>query len=206
MDTVRAVFVWIPMPDDLAAALCAHLGCGLGDPVRTLAQVDEEDIMTARRDLKVGERPLNAVEKGKVVASWRAARLAAKVDKPAGEVEKEKAEAAEAAKTKLALLKEQVEVQKKSIANTVGQVSLAETLDQTLTGTIPMLPNSDIVAAHKVYEDVTEGECPKDERPSDAQLTAVIFVLRTMDNNPFADLAIFGPFTYDFKGRWRWRG
>ena len=105
MDTVRAVFVWIPVPDDLAAALCAHLGCGLGDPVRTLAQVDEEDIMAARRDLKVGERPLNAVEKGKVVASWKTARLAAKVDKPAGEVEKEKAEAAEAVKTKLALLK-----------------------------------------------------------------------------------------------------
>ena len=164
MDTVRAVFVWVPVADNLAAAMCAHLGCAEGDPVRTLANTHEADVMAARSEIRVGERLLNAVEKGKVVASWKTARLAAKLDKPAGQVEKEKTEAAETAKTKVALLKEQLEVRKKSIANAVGQVSLAETLDQTLTGTIPMLPNAEIVAAHKVYEEVTEGECPEDER------------------------------------------
>ena len=81
---MQAVFAWVPLADDLAGAVCAHLGCALGDPVRTLAQVDEEDVLAARGVIRVGERPLNAVEKGKVVASWKTARLAAKLDKPAG--------------------------------------------------------------------------------------------------------------------------
>ena len=56
-----------------------------------------------------------------------------------------------------------------------------------------MLPNADIAKAHAEYEAVTEGECPKEERPSDAQIAAVFFVLST-DNHPSADLAVFGPF------------
>ena len=192
MDTIAKVFAWVPVSEELAGVLCTHLGRVPGDPVRTLANVDEDDIQEAKK-LKIGERPLTAVEKGKVVSSWQTARLAAKLEKTTGQIDLEKQQVAEAAKEKLRLLKEQVEVQKKCITNTVGQVSLAEVLDQTLTGTIPMLPNKDIVAARAEYAKVTEGECPKEERPSDAQITAVFFIIG-LDNNPFADLAIFGPF------------
>ena len=104
----------------------------------------------------------------------------------------EKKAAHDAAKVKLDLMKEQIEIQKKSLTNTVGQVSLAETLDQTLTGTIPVLSQAELIAAHDVYEVLMEGPCLKDERPSDHQITAVFFMLGT-DLNVFADLAIFGP-------------
>ena len=74
------------------------------------------------------------------------------------------------------LLNEQVKVQRRIITNIVGQVSLAETLGHTLTGTIPRMPSAEIVKAHAEYEHVTEGECPKEERSSDAQITAVFLV------------------------------
>ena len=70
---------------------------------------------------------------------------------------------------------------------------MAETLDQTLTGTIPVLSQAELIAAHDVYEQLMEGPCLKDERPSYHQITAVFFILGT-DMNVFADLAIFGPY------------
>ena len=51
---------------------------------------------------------------------------------------------------------------------------------------------ADLIAAHNVYEELMEGACPKDDGPSDHQITAVFFIL-DYDGNAFADLAIFGP-------------
>ena len=157
MNTVGKVLEWVPLPEPFAVALCTALGCAAGDPVRALASIAEEDIEDTKKTMKIGDRLLNPVEKGKVVSSWRTARLAARMEKSSSQVDKEKEEATEAAKTKLALLKEQVEIQRKSITNTVRQVSLSETLDQTRTGTIPMLPQARIAQAHKEYETVTDG-------------------------------------------------
>ena len=164
MATVGDVFDWVPIKDAFREAVCTELGVAAGDPVRTLANIDEGDLHDAKKTIKIGERALNAAERGKVGSAWRTSRLAAKMEKTTAETETGKKEAITAAKEKLVLLKEQVEIQKKTLTNTVGQVNLAETLVQTLTGAIPVLSQAELIAAHDVYELLMEGPCPKDEK------------------------------------------
>ena len=78
-------------------------------------------------------------------------------------------------------------------ATGLGQVSLAETIDQTLTGTVPLLSEGELIKLEAVYEERCEGPCPDGRKPSDHQLSA-LFALLIALLNPYCDFAIFGPF------------
>ena len=52
-----------------------------------------------------------------------------------------------------------------------NQVDLTTTLDQSYTGTVPVLSDKEIIDIEAVYEDRMEGPCPPEQMPSDHQLT-----------------------------------
>ena len=74
MTTVQDVMDWVPIKGDFLTAACTELGVDLADPVRTLANIDEKDLDEVKKSLKVGERALNAAERGKLGSAWRTAR------------------------------------------------------------------------------------------------------------------------------------
>ena len=98
MATVGDVFDWVPIKDAFRDAVCTELGVAVGDPVRTLANVEEGDLNDAKKTIKIGDRALNAAKRGKVGSAWRTSRLAAELQKTTAETETEKKEATTAAK------------------------------------------------------------------------------------------------------------
>ena len=71
-------------------------------------------------------------------------------------------------------------------------IQLSEVLDQLSKVSCPMLSLAELSKAQAVYEQRMEGKCPKDEAPTDIQISATMFCLR-QSWNVFADFAIYGP-------------
>ena len=105
MATVGDVFDWVPIKDAFREAVCTELRVAVGDPVRTLANIDEGDLNDAKKTIKIGERVLNAAERGKVGSAWRTSRLAAKMEKTTAETETEKKEPSQPPKRNWSSLK-----------------------------------------------------------------------------------------------------
>ena len=152
--TVAQVLDWVPIADEtLRTAWLEALGLQPGDPVRSLAEITEEDIMQVRGSLRIREAVLTAAAKGRVVASWRVARIAVGLDRNKAEKENIDTE-------KRAILLKQAtaqaaaaqgpgtdEVKSKKPVEILGlnQVDLATTLDQSYTGTVPMLSDKELI-------------------------------------------------------------
>ena len=139
--TVAHVLEWVPIADEmLRTAWLEALGLQPGDPVRSLAEITEEDIMQVRGSLRVREAVLTPAAKGRVVASWRVARVAVGLEKNKSEKEKVDSE-------KRAILLKQAEAQATAAQSSttdgnaksktsveilgLNQVVLATTLDQS---------------------------------------------------------------------------
>ena len=125
---------------------------------------------------------MSATAKGKVVTAWRISRVATGLEKSTSAINEEAELTRKLNEKKLEVLKVQAEVATTSTGQssgtndpTVGQVNLAEVLDQTLTGTIPMLSDAEIQQCHSRFQAITEGKCPKEQKPTDQQLTALMF-------------------------------
>ena len=90
MDTIEKVLNWVPINDlALRAAWLRDLGLNEGDPVRSLADIEKEDIERVRDALRIAETGLNPAARGRVVKSWRVARLAAGADKTREETDRD---------------------------------------------------------------------------------------------------------------------
>ena len=59
-------------------------------------------------------------------------------------------------------------------------------------GSIPLLSDEEIQKCHNRFTAITEGKCPKEQTPTDQQLTALMFLLLKV-LNLYADFATFGP-------------
>mgnify|MGYP000447372946 CR=1 FL=1 len=200
MHTIEPVVAFVPMDAALAATFYAELGLEPGAPLRSLAAIDKDDLLEARSNMKLGGVALNAAAKGKVVTAWRVSRVALGVEKST-EVQVGDAELTRKLnEKKLEVLAIQAQAAATTATRpdgastdcTVGQVNLAEVLDQTLTGSIPMLSDEEIQKCHNRFTAITEGKCPKEQKPTDQQLTALMFLLLKV-LNLYADFAIFGP-------------
>ena len=96
--------------------------------------------------------------------------------------------AAEQAKTAT----EAVKTDGKNGDSNVCTVKLCTITDQTSDDVAPVLLRSEVTAYHKVYEVKLDGKCPKSERPSVYQLSALKFLLGN-DKSIYCDFAIWGP-------------
>ena len=201
METVGAVLAWVPMNEALRGTFCACLEIEEGDPIRSLAAIDKDDLLAARGNMKVAESPLGPTAKGKVVTAWTVARIRTGLEKSAAQRAEDTQLVKAAAAQKMEVLKQQADALKKetsisraSTCDSLCVVSLSETVDQTISGTVALLSDEEIRKAHGRFTAITEGKCPKEERPTDQQLTAVAHILKEMINNAYVDLAIYGPF------------
>ena len=89
MDTIGEALDWAPINDaTLRASWTSALGLSEADPVRSLADVDHEDIDTARDGVRIGDSGRNPAARDRVVKSWRVARLVAGADKTRAELDK----------------------------------------------------------------------------------------------------------------------
>ena len=89
MRTIGQVLDWVPINDPaLREAWLKDLGLAEGDPVRSLADIEKEDIEKVRDSLRIAGTGLNPAARGRVVKSWRVARLAAGTEKTKEEVER----------------------------------------------------------------------------------------------------------------------
>ena len=212
LDAMRLVgdaMDWVPIHAPLRPVVLGGLGLENGEPIRALAGIAEQDLMDARSAMQVGGAPLNPAAKGKVVMVWRVARMAAKLEKSQGQLAAEEEEVKKHKMTeqqlqhdlemaKVKVLEKQAESNAGSSAQNVkhvtglGVINLAEVLDQTLSGTVTLLPRKKLQEARDRSEAKLDGACPKAENPSDEQISVVYWVLE-YDGNPYADLAIFGP-------------
>ena len=156
MDSVGKVLARLDMPADVTAAFLAALGLTPESPTRMLADIDEEDVTTVKKTVKVGDQLANPASKGKMGASWRIAQMATGRVKTAATLAAEAKEAKYTEERKLAVLQAQLQaaVAKSTTATTdtqagtkkettdtgtdeVDQINLAEVIDQTMTGTAP---------------------------------------------------------------------
>ena len=81
-----------------------------------------------------------------------------------------------------------------TIPDSSNKLPFRDVLDQTLTGTFTLLPESEIAALRKNYVDKTGMHPSKAERPSDEQLSALAAFLRNRPDGrvrpPFVEFAI----------------
>ena len=165
MTTVADVCEWALVKDTFRTGLLEAFGVQPDDPLRTLACIEEEDVKEVRATLALGEAKtkLNPAQKGKVVLVWRVARFAAGDDETReaknAAADKAKTEALERDKLKLEVLKTQAAAATAVAATTAAPagaatenatdtVSLAEVIDQTLTGKVKLMSKQSHQAAH----------------------------------------------------------
>ena len=199
LTTVGAILDWVQIAGELRAQVLSKLDVEEASPARTLAAIAEQDLLEARATMQVNNGGLTPSAKGKVVHAWQTSRLASGVVKTKAEVA-----SVEQEKREILKLQAQADATKAQAASTttaspsssitgLGQVNLAETIDQTLSGTVPLLPEKDLIKLEAVYEERCEGPCPAGRKPSDHQLSALFALLMAL-LNPYCDFAIFGPF------------
>ena len=70
---------------------------------------------------------------------------------------------------------------------------MAEVVDQAAKGQFKVLSNEDIMKCEERFEHRMEGPCPRDEKPTPVQLSALFYLIMA-SLNPFVDFAIWGPF------------
>ena len=198
MTNIGQVCEWTGMDAAVIALFCNHLGLQSNGPVRRLAAVMEEDIVEAKGTIKRGDEALRPGVKAMLGEAWRIARIVAKVTKSSAEEAADKEKQDKFEQEKLVVLRAQAEAKQAEVAalkvqDATDTVKLSEVVDQVSTLVAPLLSLEDINAAHAKYKEKQEGECPKDERCTDEQLSCLMHLFRKK-LNVNVDLAIFGPY------------
>ena len=201
MTTVEKVVAWIPMVGALLAAFLKAFDLDPADPTRILASIAEEDVARTRDAMTVEGAALSPSARGKVGEAWRISRLAVGAVKTVAQKAAEEHEQKEEARQKREILKLQAQASATASSSSSGAssgiglsgVKLSEVVDQSLEGTVELMTQDELIAAHEVFETKLEGPCPKIERPTDQQVSAIRALFRA-SLNPYADLAVFGPY------------
>ena len=196
MTSVSHVLTWALVPQAVQTAVAGELGFELTEPPRSLACFAKADLETAVKAVKVEGVPIRPGFVAKVVMGWDVARKATGVEKTAAQVQKEKEDATENQKHKLELLKLQYSAAKPASVTSVTTcvtVTVSQVLDQMSEVIAPMMSQSDLIEAHGRFEKRLEGEFPREEAPTDQQLSALSHVIGVLLLIGYADFAVFGP-------------
>jgi len=171
--SIEAVKVEAKVPDALVKALLEYLKADPDTIPEHLAFVTDQDFNKAAEEIKIGDTPLTAIQKGQLFYFVKVLRQAvARGTAPPLQAGPAMAGSASA------------EVEKRKFS---------EVLDQVDDGPYPQLSPEKVAAMRQFHREVTGGDPPDHERPTADQLSALTHRMAS-GKAPFADFAVFGPY------------
>ena len=200
---VEDVLEWVPVRNALRAAFLGALGCEPDDPLRVIATMREELFASTVAGMRIGDAALTPVQVTKVELVRTICLKATGLLKTEADKQKDEEFKKDVELKKLNIIEDQAKAaaeQAKVATDTskdskngenTSTVKLCTITDQTSDDVAPVLSRSEVTSYHKGYELKLDGKCPKPERPSVYQLSALKFLLGN-DKSIYCDYAIWG--------------